>query len=82
MNFGRRQIHAHSYVVQRTGANPTIAGLDRVEDGKKQVAARCASEGSAAVYVHTPLAAVPAGFRRAEYTIDGRFLRARRLVFR
>ncbi|MGB9464979.1 MAG: hypothetical protein WBR10_07690 [Candidatus Acidiferrum sp.] len=40
MNLRWGQIHAQGHVVQGTGAYPSCAGLNRVQNGKKQVTAR------------------------------------------
>ena len=53
-----------------------------MQNGKEQIPAKNISEAGASIYLDISLATLPTGFRRAEYTINRLFFRARCPVFR
>ena len=77
MRFGRRHAHLQGGVIQRAWADPAQAFLNRVQDGKKQVAFRTRLEAVGTGVAIRPNQRIPfawGGFKVFERSINSSLL--------
>ena len=71
VNLGGREIHSHRNIVESAGADPADTVLQRMQHGQKAMSRNSlvVLKGGARVR-GLPLAALPAGIRRAQFGIN------------